>query len=52
VSETTDQRSQDGRVLDQTPGAGRRVPRGYTVTIFVGRFQETSTTTTTTTSTP
>jgi serine/threonine-protein kinase len=30
--------SEDGRVLDQAPGAGREVERGSRVTITVGRF--------------
>jgi eukaryotic-like serine/threonine-protein kinase len=52
----TDQQSQDGEVIDQTPPAGTRFDQGETVTITVGRFVEPTTTTsstpTTTTTTP
>lgn len=41
VSEqTTDDQSQDGVVIDQSPGAGRELEEGGTVTIVVGRFEE------------
>ena len=54
VEQDTDQRSEDGRVLDQAPTAGSRAHSGDRVTIVVGKFIEpttTSTTSTTTTST-
>jgi eukaryotic-like serine/threonine-protein kinase len=49
--------AEDGNVVEQRPAAFSNVKPGSTVTIFVGRFQETtststSTTTTTTTTTP
>jgi serine/threonine-protein kinase len=41
VSEqTTDDQSQDGVVIDQSPGAGSELEEGGTVTIVVGRFEE------------
>ena len=43
--QSTDTKSQDGRVLGQAPDAGTRVRRGSTVTIFVGQFQQPTTTT-------
>ncbi|MBI3257199.1 MAG: PASTA domain-containing protein, partial [Actinobacteria bacterium] len=47
----------DGRVIEQTPGASTLAPRGSRVTIVVGVLAlptttSTSTTTTTTTTTP
>ena len=30
-------RSQNGRVVDEQPSGGRKVPQGTTVTIYVGR---------------
>jgi beta-lactam-binding protein with PASTA domain/predicted Ser/Thr protein kinase len=47
----TDQESEDGDVIDQTPVAGTRLDQGETVTIFVGRFVEPTTTTSTSTDT-
>jgi beta-lactam-binding protein with PASTA domain/tRNA A-37 threonylcarbamoyl transferase component Bud32 len=52
VRRTTSDQSEDGQVLDQSPSAGRRLPRGEAVTIFVGKFKAPPTTTTTTTTTP
>ena len=40
VEEETDDRGDDGRVLEQEPGAGNRLRTGDTVTIVVGRFVE------------
>ena len=40
VTVDTDVESEDERVLDQTPGAGSRVPPGTDVTIEVGRYVE------------
>jgi serine/threonine-protein kinase len=37
---TTDDQSEDGKVLAQRPGAGRRVERGSAVTLVVGKFEE------------
>jgi beta-lactam-binding protein with PASTA domain len=47
----TDQESEDGEVVDQTPPAGTRLDQGETVTIFVGRFVEPTTTSSTNTDT-
>jgi beta-lactam-binding protein with PASTA domain len=52
VRRTTSEESEDGQVLDQSPSAGTRLPRGEAVTIFVGKFKAPPTTTTTTTTTP
>ncbi len=49
VRRTTSDESEDGQVLDQSPSAGTRLPRGEAVTIFVGKFKAPPTTTTTTT---
>ena len=49
--QSTDTKSQDGRVLGQAPDAGTRVRRGSTVTIFVGQFEQPTTTTAPTTTT-
>jgi serine/threonine-protein kinase len=51
VHKTTTDRSEDGRVLDQTPSGGTRIQKTIGVTIFVGRFRQTSTTPSTTTTT-
>jgi eukaryotic-like serine/threonine-protein kinase len=51
VTQTTTESSQDGIVQKQTPGAGNKLPRGEAVTIFVGKFKQTSTTSSTTTPT-
>jgi eukaryotic-like serine/threonine-protein kinase len=48
VHQTTATRSEDGRVLEQAPSAGTRIPSTDSVTIFVGRFRETTTGTTST----
>jgi beta-lactam-binding protein with PASTA domain/predicted Ser/Thr protein kinase len=48
VRRTTTDESEDGQVLDQSPSAGTRLPRGEAVTIFVGKFKAPPTTTTTT----
>jgi serine/threonine-protein kinase len=61
VEQDTEQESQDGQVLDQSPESGARAHSGDTVTIVVAHFVEpttstttstTSTTSTTTTTTP
>ena len=49
IKQTTDQRSEDGRVLEQAPPAGSRAHSGDTVTLVLGVFKEPQTTTTTTT---
>jgi beta-lactam-binding protein with PASTA domain len=51
VEQDTTNADEDGRVLEQAPGAGSRVRAGDTVTIVIGLFQkpESSTTSTTTT---
>ena len=51
VEQDTTNSDEDGRVLEQAPGAGSRVRAGDTVTIVIGVFQkpESSTTSTTTT---
>lgn len=41
VQQDTTDPAQDGKVIDQSPLAGERVPRGETVTIFVGYLTET-----------
>jgi eukaryotic-like serine/threonine-protein kinase len=53
VEQDTEQQSQDGRVLEQSPAGGTRAHSGDPVTLVVGHFVEptTSTTTTSTTST-
>jgi eukaryotic-like serine/threonine-protein kinase len=48
VNQTTTDETADDQVLKQSPGAGRQLPRGETVTIFVGRFKAPPPTTTTT----
>lgn len=40
VYEDTDDQMQDGRVLDQAPGADTRIRSGDQVTLFVGRYVE------------
>jgi beta-lactam-binding protein with PASTA domain/predicted Ser/Thr protein kinase len=54
IHQATTTRSEDGRVVQQAPTAGARIPSTDSVTIFVGSFRETTTgtTTTTTTTTP
>jgi serine/threonine-protein kinase len=54
VSRTVTDPSKVGIVVQQSPGAGRKLPPGATVTIAVGALaqQTTSTSTTTTTTTP
>jgi serine/threonine-protein kinase len=53
IEQDTEDRSDDGRVLEQAPGPGSRVHSGDQVTIVVGVFTEPETTSTTsTTSTP
>jgi beta-lactam-binding protein with PASTA domain/tRNA A-37 threonylcarbamoyl transferase component Bud32 len=51
VKQTTDDPNSDDQVITQSPTAGARLPRGEAVTIFVGKFKESTTTTTTTTTT-
>jgi serine/threonine-protein kinase len=51
IHQATTTRSEDGRVLQQAPSAGTRLPSTDSVTITVGRFQETTTATTPTTTT-
>jgi beta-lactam-binding protein with PASTA domain/predicted Ser/Thr protein kinase len=48
IHQTTTNRSEDGRVIDQSPTAGASIPASDSVTITVGRFRETTTPTTTT----
>ncbi len=48
VHQTTTTRSEDGRVLQQAPSAGARIPSTDSVTIFVGRFKPATTGSTTT----
>ncbi len=48
VEQETEDRGDDGRVLQQAPSPGSRVRTGDTVTIVVGVFTEPETTTTTT----
>jgi serine/threonine-protein kinase len=53
IEQDTEERSEDGRVLDQAPDGGARVHSGDQVTIVVGAFTEPEpTTTTSTTTTP
>ena len=52
IHQATTTRSEDGRVVQQAPTAGARIPSTDSVTIFVGSFRETTTGTTTTTTTP
>jgi serine/threonine-protein kinase len=52
VKQTVTDQTQDGIVLDQSPPAGTRQHPDDTVTIFVGRFRQTTTTPTTPTTTP
>jgi serine/threonine-protein kinase len=54
IEQDTEDRSEDGRVLEQAPSAGSRVHGGDKVTIVVGVFTEpeTTTSTTSTTTTP
>jgi eukaryotic-like serine/threonine-protein kinase len=52
IEQETDDRGDDGRVLDQAPPAGSRVRQGEAVTIVVGEFIEPEPTTTTTTTDP
>jgi eukaryotic-like serine/threonine-protein kinase len=47
---TTTDSAEDGNVVEQRPAALSKVKPGSTVTIFIGRFSETTSTTTTTTS--
>ena len=51
ILQDTDERHEDGRVLDQSPDGGTRAQTGTTVTLVVGQFTEPPTTTTTTSST-
>ena len=51
VTQTTTEPNADGLVQRQTPSAGKRLPRGEAVTIFVGKFKAPPPTTSTTTST-
>jgi beta-lactam-binding protein with PASTA domain len=46
IHQTTTTRSEDGRVLQQAPSAGTRLPSTDSVTITLGRFRETTTSTT------
>jgi len=52
VTQTTNDPSGDGQVVNQSPQAGAKLPRGEPVTIFVGKFKEPPTTTSTTTQPP
>jgi serine/threonine-protein kinase len=52
VTETVDRRSQDGRVISQTPVGGTQTKSGSRVTITVGRYVPPTTTPTTPTTTP
>jgi beta-lactam-binding protein with PASTA domain/predicted Ser/Thr protein kinase len=52
VKRTTADPNEDGRVLEQSPSAGARLPPGEPVTVFVGKHQPPPTTTTTPTTTP
>jgi serine/threonine-protein kinase len=52
VKQDTQDRSEDGRVLQQAPTPGSRVRSGDQVTIVVGVFVEPTTTTSTTSTTP
>jgi serine/threonine-protein kinase len=40
VTQETDDQSEDGRVIEQSPSAGTRVRQGDPVTIVIGRFVE------------
>jgi eukaryotic-like serine/threonine-protein kinase len=51
VKRSTTDPNEDGRVLDQAPSAGTRLPPGEFVTVFVGKFTAPTTTTTPTTTT-
>lgn len=46
IDQDTEERSEDGRVLQQAPAAGSRVRGGDSVTIAVGKFTEPTTSTT------
>jgi beta-lactam-binding protein with PASTA domain/tRNA A-37 threonylcarbamoyl transferase component Bud32 len=46
VRQTTNDPNADNQVLSQSPTAGAKLPRGEAVTIFVGKFKETTSTTT------
>jgi beta-lactam-binding protein with PASTA domain len=52
VRRTTSDPNEDDQVLEQSPSAGTRLRREEFVTIFVGRFSETTPPTTTTSTTP
>jgi eukaryotic-like serine/threonine-protein kinase len=41
LTQTVQDRSKDGIVVDEQPGAGKKAPAGSTVTIYVGSFFET-----------
>jgi eukaryotic-like serine/threonine-protein kinase len=47
IHQTTTTRSEDGRVVEQAPSAGARIPSTDSVTIFVARFKPATTGTTT-----
>jgi serine/threonine-protein kinase len=49
IEQDTEDRGDDGRVLDQAPAGGARVHSGDQVTVVIGVFTEPETTTTTTT---
>ena len=51
IEQETDERSEDGRVLEQAPGGGTRLHSGDQVTIVAGVFTEPEPTTTTSTPT-
>jgi serine/threonine-protein kinase len=44
TDEDTNDRNQDGRVLQQNPPGGAQVDEGSTVTLVIGRFRDTETT--------
>jgi serine/threonine-protein kinase len=48
VKRATTDENEDGIVLDQSPGAGTRLQKGESVTVFVGKFEPPPPTTTTT----
>jgi serine/threonine-protein kinase len=48
--QNTGEQTQDGKVIKQTPAAGKKVKPGSTITIIVGKFTPTNTPTTPTTS--
>jgi beta-lactam-binding protein with PASTA domain/predicted Ser/Thr protein kinase len=52
TTQTVTSKSQNGKVLSQSPKGGAKAKPGSTVTIVVGRYTPTNTTTTPTTSTP